>query len=368
VIKKLKRTFSIALIIQFLLNAAIFAEEIPLDYIGQSFYSKKLRVEWKLATNSLPATLHVFKIVEGNFSQTTISNLMQLGNFSETNRVWSSSTGEKIPKDILCFRNFNDRHSLAIAPANGTVDLYTPVFSTAMPEDVPDESRGFILATNILKQLEIPTDQLIKQDGHLRTWFYPGEMTCYPKGGEPITRRSHKGVEFRRMLDGIPSTVDQVHIDFETHEQITQLEIRWHGIEPSKSYPVASTEQIADWIKEGRARVQSLEVAGPGGRHLQPSDIKQITIVGITLEYSAASYFSSQSIDEVPMSRMYPYAVLQADAELNPDDHETIWLFCPITTGALSKVLRKTEQYGFAIYPSNLEEKRMQQGNNSELK
>jgi hypothetical protein len=367
-IKKLKRTFFIALIIQFLLNAVVFAEGIPLDYIGQSFYSKNLRVEWKLATNSLPATVHMFKIVEGNFSQTTISNLMQLDNFSETNRGRSTYTGEKMPKDILCFRNSNDRHSLTIALANGTVDLYTPVFSTAMPEDVPDESRGFILATNILKQLNIPTDQLIKKDGHLKNWFYPGEMTRCPKGGEPITRRDHMGVEFRRMLDGIPSTVDQIHIDFETHEQITQLQIRWHGIEPSKPYPVASAEQIADWIKEGRARVQSLEVAGPGGRRLQPSDIRKITIVGITLEYTSTSYYSSQTSDDVPMSRMYPYAVLQADAELNPDDHETIWLFCPITTGALSKVLRKTEQYGFAIYPSNLEEKRMRQENNSDLK
>ena len=60
---------------------------------------------------------------------------------------------------------------------------------------------------------------------------------------------------------------------------------------------------------------------------------------------------------------MYPYALLQADAELSPDDHETIWLFCPITKGALSSVSRKPDQYGFGIYPSNSELKRMHNAN-----
>lgn len=354
----MKQKFFIVLILQFLLQAVLFAEEIPLDYLGQPFYSKNLRVEWKLTTNSLPASVRVFKIVPGHFSQMTISNLMKLGSFSETNRVWTGYRGDKLPSEVLCFRNDNGRHSLTIAPAYGTVNLYTPTFDTGLPAGVPDEARGFDLATSILKRLDLPTEQLIKTGGHLKAWFYPGEMTVYPKGGEPVTRRSHMGVEFRRMLDGIPCTVEHVHIDFENQEKITQLEIQWHGIEPSKPYHVASTQQMALWIKEGRARVQSLE--GPtGGRFLQPSDIKQITIVGITPYYTASSHYSDETHDDVQMSRMYPYAVLQADAEINPDDHETIWLFCPITIGALSSVSMTNTPYGFGIYPSNLYGKQM---------
>jgi hypothetical protein len=337
----------------------MFGEEIPLDHIGHPFYSPNLSVDWKLTTNSLPATVHVFKIVDGYFSKTTISNLMQLGGFYETNRVWTGFRGDKIPDNVLCFRNFNDRHSLSIVPASGTVDLYTPDFSTAMPEGVPDETRGFQLATNILKQLDIPTDQLIKRNGQLKVWYYPGGTTWYPKGAEPITRRSHMGVEFRRMLDEIPCTVEDVHIDFERNESITQVQIRWHGVKPSRPYPVASFEAMGNWIKAGRARVEDAE--GPmGGRFLQPADIKKITVLGISLHYTASTDFSEQASEEVPMSQMYPYAVLQADAELNPDDHETIWLYCPITKGALSSISRKSDPYGFGIYPSNLEERRMQ--------
>jgi hypothetical protein len=360
-----KQKLFIVLIFQFLLQAVLFAEEIPLDYMGQPFYSKQLRVGWKLTTNSLPASVRVFEIVPGHFSQTTISNLMKLGGFSETNRVWTSYRGDKLPAGVLCFRNCNDRHSLAIAPAYGIVDLDTPTFSTGLPEGVPDEARGFDLATNILTQLDIPTEQLIKTDGRLKAWFYPGEMTIYPKGGEPITHRSHMGVEFRRTLDGIYCMAEHVHIDFEDQEKITRIEIRWQGIKPSKPYPVASTQQMAAWIKEGRARVQDVE--GPNdGRFLQPSEIKQITIVGVTPYYTASSYFSDEVRDDVEMSRMYPYVVLQADAEISPGDHETIWLFCPIAKGALSSISKKKTPYGFGISPSNFYEKQMHIGNRTD--
>lgn len=357
---RLKQTFFIVLILQLLLQAVLFAEEIPLDCIGQPFYSKNLRVEWKLATNSLPATVRVLKIVPGHFSQMTISNLMKLGGFSETDRIWTSFSGDKLPANVLCFRNDNDRHSLGIAPADGTAGIYAPTFDTGLPEGVPDEARAFDLATNILKQLDIPTEQLIKTtDGRLKALFRPGETTIYPKGGgEPITRRSHMEVEFRRILDGIPCKLEYVRIDFEDREKITQLEIKWHAIEPSKPYSVAGTQQMASWIKEGRARVQSVE--GPNdARVLQPSNIKRITIVGITPYYSASSHFSSETDDDVPMSRLYPYVTLQADAEMSPDDHETIWLFCPMTTGALSSILTTNTQDGFGISPSNFYEKQM---------
>lgn len=359
---QLKQKLFIVLILQSLLQTVLFAEEIPLDYIGQPFYSKNLRVEWKLTTNSLPATVRVFKIVPGYFSQMTISELMKLGGFSEANRVWTNYNGDKLPADTLCFRNYNGRNSLAIVPAYGAADLYAPNFDTGLPDGVPDEARGFDLATNILDRLDIPTEQLIKTtDGRLKTWFYPGETTIYPKGSEPISRRSHMGVEFRRMLDGIPCTVERVHIDFENQEKITRLEIQWHGIEPSKPYPIASTRKMTSWIKEGRARVQSLE--GPmGGRLLQPSDIKRITIIGITPYYTATSYYSDETHDDVPMSRIFPYVVLQAEGEISPDDHETIWLFCPITIGALSSISTTSTAYGFGIYPSNLYEKQMHSG------
>lgn len=360
----MKREVFIVLILQFFLTVTLSAEEIPLNYIDQPFYTQNLNVEWNLATNPLPATVHLFKIVPGSFSPTAISNLMQLGGFSETDRVRTNQNGDELPANILSFINSNDQRWLSIIPADGTVDLYIPVFIKGLPENVPDKARGYELATNILEQLQIPTAQLPQTNGRFKTWFYPGETTVFPKGVDPITRPSSLGVEFRRMLDGIPCTVEQVHIEFEDHEKMTQLRINWHTVKPSKPYPVASLQTIGDWIKRGRARVQSL--SGPmNGRHLQSSDIKKLTIVGLNLYYTASSYYSHQKHADVAMGRLYPYAVLRADAELSPDDHETIWLSCPISKVALSPASKKVAPEGFEIYPSNFEGKQMRNANGS---
>ena len=206
------------------LIVVLLAEEIPLDYIGQPFYSKNLEVEWKLGTNSLPAMVRVFKIEQTSFSQTTISNLMQLGGFSEADRILKTSRGDEIPENILCFGNSNGRHfALNFTRQWNGWSLYTPVSSNGLPEDVPDEEQGFNLATNILNQLDIPRGQLITTNGKLKAWLYPGEMTIYPKGEEPITRRSHMGVEFRRLVDGFPCMSEYVHVDFEWWGRITAI-------------------------------------------------------------------------------------------------------------------------------------------------
>ena len=167
------------------------------------------------------------------------------------------------------------------------------------------------------------------------------------------------GVEFRRQLDGIACVWEHIHIDFESHEQITQLEIEWRGLKPSKPYPVASAEQITAWIKEGRARVQSLE--GPmDARWLHIAEIKRITIVGATPRYTTARRFFKG--EEKQADRLYPYADLQADAEITPDDHETIWLRSPIIAEGLNKPSQAaTNDIGFSVYPSNLIEKQRKQ-------
>jgi hypothetical protein len=167
-------------------------------------------------------------------------------------------------------------------------------------------------------------------------------------------------VEFRRQLDGIYCIMECIVIDFGSRERISRVEINWRGVRPSKPYPVASPEQMTDWIKEGRARVQSF--SGPtDARYLKASYIKRITIVGFAPHYTPASRFVSSGEDE-EVGRLYPYAVLQADAEIAPDDHETIWLSCPIIMEGLNKPSQSaTNDIGFSVYPSNLAEKQKKQ-------
>jgi len=330
------------------------AAEIPLNLLGNQFYSKTLVVDWKLPTNQIPTATRTFEVIPAKFSHAIVSNLMIWGGFTESNRIWTTDDGNKISSDTFVFRKNDNRQWLTVNPALGLAHLYNPILSSAMPEDVPDKPRAYTLAINILRQLNIPTNELILEGGKPRAWFYEGEMTR-----RNITRRNHMGVEFRRQLNGIPCVLERIHIDFESHEQITQFEINWRGLKPSKPYQVASTKQMTAWIKEGRARVQSLE--GPmEARWIGAAGIKRLTIVGIEPRYTAATSFSNG--EEVQAERLYPYAVLQADAELAPDDHETIWLFCPMIAEDLNKPSQAaTSDFGFSVYPSTLREKQRRQ-------
>jgi len=341
------------------LAANLFASELSLNELGYQFYSKTLEIEWKLPTNQLPSVVRTFKVIPFTFSPAIISNLVSWGGFTESNRIWFSDDGKRSPNSTLVFRKADNRQWLTIDPAAGQAHLYNPILHWAVPEGVPDKPRAYILATNLLQKMCISTNELILENAQPKAWFYEGETTSYPKGGEPITRRSSMGVEFRRQLESIPCVMEFIHFEFETHEQITQLRIEWRGLKPSKPYRLASPEQITTWIKEGRARVQSL--AGPmEARWMHTTDIKRIAIVGATLRYTTATRFIDS--EEKQVGRLYPYAVLQADAEIAPDDHETIWLFSPIITEGLNEPSQaETNDIGFSVYPSNLREKQEKQ-------
>ena len=348
---------------QCLLAASSNAADIPLNAMGEQFYSKTLEVEWKLTTNPFPATIPTFKVVPVKFAKAMITNLVSWGGFAASNRVRSSVDGERIPRHVVVYRTDDDRRGLTFDPSRGAVFLNTPIWSTEMPDGVPDKPRAYALATNILWQLGISTNEIIFEDGKPRAWFYEGMMTRWPREQprKPITRRSHMGVEFRRQLGGIQCDGEFIHIDFESHEQITQLEINWCGVQSSSLYPVASTGQMTAWIKEGRARVQSF--GGPNdARWAHATDIKRITVIGITPHYSGATSFSATGGDE-EIGRLYPYAMLQADAEFAPDDHEIIWLFCPVISKGLNSPSQSaTNDIGFSIYPTHPREKQLKQG------
>ena len=114
------------------------------------------------------------------------------------------------------------------------------------------------------------------------------------------------------------------------------------------------------WIKEGRARVGYTVMTG--ARWIKMSQIKRLIIKGITPHYSAATYLSGG--DDVPADRLYPYAVLEVEAELSPGDTEAFRLFCPITREGLNRESHKSGEFG--IFPSALYEKRMQEEKNGQ--
>ena len=320
----------------------------PLDSIGEPFYSKRIEIVWNLRTNPLPDMIRLFEVQPASVSPSAVSNLLTVSGLS-TNDLTAPAAKPPAP---LLFRKGDSW--LTIDPENGHLEYYTIERGRMWPTNVPDQVRATELATNLSARLEIPLSEFITgTSDQPRAWFYPGTMGRFDKEKrEFIQAPCRLGVEFRRQLDGIPCLLEHLHMQFESQEKLTHLDVHWHELKPSPSFTIATTDQIAEWIREGRARVQSLEVAGPGGRRIQPADIRRISIEEIALHYTGATYYKRHAFKEKSARCLYPYAVLTAEAEISPDDREVIFLFAPVTAQALTSISRTHDRYGFAIYPS----------------
>ncbi len=291
----------------------------PFERYNEPFYAPKIPIVWA-ATNKLPPTVKILKVVPSDFSPIAISNLTAMGG--------------------------------SVSLKRGTMNLYKPINARSPLKNVPDKARAYELGTNILAKLEIPTRELEGHGEKLRAWYYPGTHGYMDKSTRKmITEPSTMGIEFRRTIDGIRCLWQEVHLRFESEEHLTSLEVKWHGLQPVKSFPVPTSEQLIAWVKEGRARAQPVETTG--SRWIKVRDIKKLTVRGLEICYDADGM--REDLEKFP-DHLYPYAVLETEIDFGPDDRETLYLYCPVIENSLTRPIRKSSE--FNIFPSKLMEKR----------
>jgi hypothetical protein len=347
----MKLALSIA-ILQSVLAGEMFAEPATPKLMGPPFYNEKLQIEWKAPTNALPSTVAIFKVMPTSFSPAVISNIVGLTSFTSSNRILSFDSEEKIPEGTLAFQSEDEKSSLGIVPPFGWIILYAPdqYYPKFDFEGVPDEARAYELGTNILRQLELPPGEIQTREDHQpHATFAAGTLTH-----QRVSHRGMMRVEFGRRLDNIDCFIRRLEIEFGAHERVTRLELTWPGVQAEKRYPTATADQMMAWIKEGRARMQSL--SGPmDARVIEAKEIKRLTIKGINLYYSDVTYRSEDGEEKVT-DRFYPYAILDTEAQLGPGDTESVPLFCPVAPEGLPPVSRESRL--ISIYPSRQSERR----------
>ncbi|MSU56655.1 MAG: hypothetical protein EXS35_00470 [Pedosphaera sp.] len=274
----------------------------------EPFYSSKLQVVWA-ATNQLPATAKIYKVVPANFSSSAISNLTALGGSANLKR--------------------------------GAMNLYKPTDGRLPLEKVPDKARAYELGIGLLAKLEIPVGELMSEGGKPVAGYSPGTRGHMDKATRKmITEPCTMGVQFRRALDGIECFGQQVRIQFESQEAMTQLDVRWCGVQADKTCVVATPDQIISWIKEGRARAHPIETTGQ--RWIRVADIKKVTIRQVRLCYDAEP--DTENPEKFP-NYLYPYLGIEAEIEFSSTDRETLGISCPIIKEALSSANRKTSEF-----------------------
>jgi len=329
------------------------AERLSLKYgLTRPFYAPALNVQWVAPTNDLPHTVMVFEVVPDEHPEVTIANLMTIGRFRLSDRVKSLDPDMRVPKGVYAFRAADDGRTLVYDARLGRIDFdnqtaYHGPGSDEKVEGVPDEAAALKLALQLLPQIGISTNHMVKSaSGMVRCVFPTGSWGRTDKdSGREVSCIDRRGVGFTRSVDG--KEVDgqrAVFVEFGNDAALARLQVRWCALRPKSSYPVATPSQILRWIREGRATVSSL--SGPtDARYVRVADIRKLTVTSIQPRYPGMD-------EDNPLKFVYPYAFLTARAEFGTNDSEQVFLYCPLIAEGLPKAQRPAHA-DFSIYPSN---------------
>jgi hypothetical protein len=299
------------------------ADSFRLEGLKGAAYLPSTNIEtvWR-ATNDLPRQLWVYQVVPQNFSMAVISNLLQISGFS-----WKNLTKRPDPyvEDKKLLRFVNDKQNwtryLEIAPTLGWVEYYAGSQAKPPFEGVPSEEETKSLAMDVLFQLGIDRS-LLKEGRRLE-----GIQGSLSRDGQKLTTNVvSRGVSFGRKIDGIESRNSGCFsIDFETHARITKFSLSWRNLQPYRACPVATPDEIMNFIKTGQTILPVQSYDWTGADHAE-----KLTIVEATPIYFDRE--GDKSLDFV-----YPYVGLIVEANLENSKRATFYLECPILSTNLAK-------------------------------
>jgi hypothetical protein len=313
------RVFSILFL--FLSSVGLRAAEPALNKIGVPLVvATNCEIRWSdSATLSSPSAT-VYRVTPINFSPTVISNIMSLTGFSWRER--KKFPGGWREGNALYFADADENRYLGFVPTFGYI-YYNNSAAIAGPgqrvSGVPSEEKALQLALGIVDELGIDQSQLATRPNsdeprYTRALRTMGQRD--PSQGKLVTSVIARELFLIRTLGGVECNgvgfSGGIFLSFGNEGQLARLEMIWRNVSPARQEPVASREQLATWLRNGKCVIRSLETY----------DIRKLSITGIT-----PYYFEYQA--GVPQEYIYPYTSLQAEAEM-PATNETIRICCPL--------------------------------------
>jgi hypothetical protein len=309
-------SFRILFVVLGLFACKSHGESFVFEEMTVPFYSPRMKIEWKAPTNGLPSSVALLKVIPATFSPTMLENLKSLA----------------------------EGAALKVNSAQGTVQIYRRDEASPSLENVPDEQRAYELGTNLLFRLALPVAEITMENNtRLKAEFYETTRGYFDKAAHKLVKqKSRMRVEFQRQIGGIPWDEQNFQVQFGANEKIQALDLSWAGFEISKKSPLASPQQIIDWIKEGRARV--FEIESTGQRSIRTSDIREISIRRAELRYAATTRREGTG-EKTLAAVVQPYGLLDVHARLASGDPADFILICPVSSDALTSQKRTAEEF-----------------------
>jgi len=294
-------------------------------------YCFPFEVVWATPTNHWPTALWTYKVVPQNFSPAVISNLMALGPFAETNKVYPPTPPKKkffrfkktmitvIPRGWpaqIVYENKGWTRELGLSPSEGFF-IYTDkeAAEATNPVCLPSEADAYQLGLKYLRLFGIDQSHLTaKESGEPRAYgMY--EYTLEGEMGKYRRITNAYSVHFIRRLDGIdfagPSENGGVSFKFGNNAKLIGLCINWKRYEPYELCKVFDTINV-------------LSCAYNDDRRWSPmypiDDLKKFTITKYSIYY-----LGTESLNPYERGIMKPFCWFTTHMDFsNTNDNDTV--------------------------------------------
>jgi hypothetical protein len=302
--------------LQALIFTAALGSDFELSRLGMPYKPGDISVAWD-ATNRLPASCAINRVVARKFDTNLISALLELSGFTEQERTPPLGTGVFRDRDVVYYRTKESSKYLGFIPSQGWIIYKNSNAESApkeQPEGVPSLDEALVKSEALLTRLGIKREDLaIDPTSGKPDYVHAAIERSSPKttNKQIVTRylffrRLHEGISFHCLgLGGI-------RIGYGNQGQVSELEIVCRAVRPLRAQKIAEPRQITDWIKSGRAVVSSEMPEGVHSLRIKNAEIRY-------LEYQG--YERQKNI--------YPFAYLNGIAE-NGQTNIYVTICCPL--------------------------------------
>jgi len=256
---------------------------------GEHFRRANLDVRWE-ATNVLPHTVWIYRVLPKAFQPEGISNLVLQCGFTESNIIKSNA-------DFVVYAipgKFGITHpSKQLQISRGCIFFInqTHYGPTNLATDVPEMNQMLRVTTNFLTTIGLNIAKIEKKsDGTPKFEFIePFKEYCLPNGTF-VTNVEFREVGFGRSVDGakVLGAAGYGDIYFGEHGKPIHIDVSWQYFERFKSCPAATPEIIIKWIREGKAM--------QGGIPMNQPPINWATVKSLTIKEANLCYYAGDRL------------------------------------------------------------------------
>jgi hypothetical protein len=296
-------------------------DALQLGEMGAPFENPKVVIVWTVQTNRVPSAMKLYRVVPAKFSIQLMTNLIAMGGFKEPEKVKNAMVPALRGKDTI-WEEVPAHKTITVSPRRGKAQFFNTsrIPLPGEPEHgLPADDEALKLALQTAKTLGLATaefarsldsDQfLIRRSKRERSGLLNGKYT---------KRDISRGIYLYRAFDGVPvygnGNCGGLYVNFGNDAQVAEVDLSWRSVEVEATLQTADRNQIAKWIKEGKAYFADEDV--------NPAKVKKLIIRDIVAHYRGFSTEEEQAM-------VVPMAVIQATAE-SKDGATSIMLLCPI--------------------------------------